>query len=312
MSSKPRMWSAWPCVNRMASSRPSPTRSACWRKSGVVSMTTFCPLRESSIEGRNRLSRGSFERHTRHVQPSVGTPMDVPEPRTVIVSGAEGMMKAPESTVTRYRVTAPGILGARLGFSFRRLCRNRLIDLQVGHLQLAEEVQEEVVFFRRKIAFGFFVQSVEHVNQLACGLGIDHRLAGAGVGVSAEHHCCVAPQHSDKIFECGNTFWRLRRGRSGRCLCCLGRCGWALWGFLLRFPLYFLGNFLAQFALRGKRTPVDNAKRIFLLMVGQGTFLSYVTPFQSITGCQFESSRGAGQERGALVKGVWGTVKWIV
>src|SRR6266581_3386262 len=185
MSSKPRMWSAWPCVNRMASSRPSPTRSACWRKSGVVSMTTFCPLRESSIEGRNRLSRGSSERHTRHGQPSVGTPMDVPEPRTVIVSGAEGMVKAPESTVTRYRVTAPGILGARLGFSFRRLCRNRLIDLQVGHLQLAEEVQEEVVFFRCKIAFGFFVQGVEHVNQLACGLGINHRLAGAWVGGAA-------------------------------------------------------------------------------------------------------------------------------
>src|SRR5260370_28369483 len=257
MSSNPRMWSAWPCVNRMASSRWSPTRNACWRKSGVVSMTTFCPLRESSIEGRNRLSRGSFERQTRHGQLSVGRHMDVPEPRTVIVSGAEGMVKAPESTVTRYRVTAPGILGARLGFSFRRLCRNRLIDLQVGHLQFAEEVQEEVVFFRRKIAFGFFVQGVEHVNQLARGLGINDRLAGAWVGISAENHRRVAPEHSNKIFECRHTFWRLRRRWSGRCLCCLGGGRRAPCCFLLRLPRDFLGDLLRAISLITTRQPGD-------------------------------------------------------
>ena len=76
-----------------------PERSACWRKSGVVSMTTFCPLRESSREGRSRLSRGSFELQTRQWQPSVGTPMDVPDPRIVILSGAEGMvMKEPKAS----------------------------------------------------------------------------------------------------------------------------------------------------------------------------------------------------------------------
>jgi len=30
-----------------------------------------------------RLSRGSLEVHTEHLQPIVGTPMEVPEPRTV-------------------------------------------------------------------------------------------------------------------------------------------------------------------------------------------------------------------------------------
>src|SRR5438067_1270894 len=46
-------------------------------------MTTFCPLRESKTEVRMRLSRGSFEVQTGQRHPMVGTPMEVPEPRTV-------------------------------------------------------------------------------------------------------------------------------------------------------------------------------------------------------------------------------------
>src|SRR5579859_3213814 len=68
-----------------------PARRACWRKSGVVSMTTFWPLRERSREGRRRLSRGSLEVHTGHWQPRDGTPIEVPEPRTVSLSGFPDM-----------------------------------------------------------------------------------------------------------------------------------------------------------------------------------------------------------------------------
>lgn len=46
-------------------------------------MTTFLPPAERSTDERVRRSRGFDDRQTRHSQPSVGTPIDVPEPRTV-------------------------------------------------------------------------------------------------------------------------------------------------------------------------------------------------------------------------------------
>src|SRR5438105_15094434 len=76
----------------MASRRSKPARIACWRKSGVVSMTTFWPSRDKRMEGRRRLSCGSVELQTRQGQPSVGTPIDVPEPRTVIFNGVRGIL----------------------------------------------------------------------------------------------------------------------------------------------------------------------------------------------------------------------------
>src|SRR4030095_6913347 len=60
-----------------------PARNAWVRKSGVVSISTFCPPRDSRTEVRIRLSRGSLEVHTAQRQPIVGTPIEVPEPRTV-------------------------------------------------------------------------------------------------------------------------------------------------------------------------------------------------------------------------------------
>src|SRR5712664_1926151 len=303
MSSKPRMWSAWPCVSKMASRRSSPTRSACWRKSGVVSITTFWPPREISREGRSLLSCGSFEWHTRQGHPSVGTPMDVPEPRTVIFSGAGGMVKALE---TNHHAepgrTAGRFLWAGLSLGFRGLGRNRLIDLQKGHLQLAQEVQEQVVFFRGEIAFGLVMQSVKHVNQLARGVGIDHRLAGARVSVRAEHHGSVAPEHSNEIFERGGTLRCLGRRWRSNCFCCLGGCGRNLRRLPLGFPLFFLDDFLAQFAFGGKRTAVDNAKRFFLFVVGQGTFLSDLSLVEFITGCQVASLRRVPFKSAMLVK----------
>src|SRR5713226_200090 len=123
----------------MASRRSSPTRSACWRKSGVVSITTFWRPREINREGRSLLSWGSLDLHTRQGHPSVGTPMEVPEPRTVTFSGAGGMVKAPKSIVTRsLNQTAGRCLGAALCLGFGGFGRNRLIDLQIGHLQFAQ------------------------------------------------------------------------------------------------------------------------------------------------------------------------------
>ena len=52
------------------------------------------------MEGRRRLSCGSVELQTRHGQPSVGTPIDVPEPRTVIFSGVRGILNEPEKSRT--------------------------------------------------------------------------------------------------------------------------------------------------------------------------------------------------------------------
>jgi hypothetical protein len=40
------------------------------------------------IEGRKRLSRGSFDWHTAQAHPIIGTPDEVPEPRNVIRAGS--------------------------------------------------------------------------------------------------------------------------------------------------------------------------------------------------------------------------------
>ncbi len=45
-------------------------------------MTTFCSLCLSSMDGRSLLSRGSPDVHTAQWHPSVGTPIDVPDPST--------------------------------------------------------------------------------------------------------------------------------------------------------------------------------------------------------------------------------------
>jgi hypothetical protein len=54
------------------------------------------------MEGRVLRSRGSGEVQTRQVQPSVGTPMDVPLPRIVI--SARWMKHAPNSMVSAAEV----------------------------------------------------------------------------------------------------------------------------------------------------------------------------------------------------------------
>src|SRR6267154_1852874 len=276
----------------MASRWSSATRSACWRKSGVVSITMFWPPREIKTEGRSLLSCGSADLHTRQGQPSVGTPMEVPEPRTVTFSGAGGMVKALKSIVNQSGLMRPGCcLGAALGFGFSSFGRNRLIDLQIRHLQFTQQIQEQSIFFGREIAIGLLVQSVEHVNQLARGLGIDHGLAGAWVSVGAKDHGGVASEHADEILEGSDALRSFRgRGRSNR-FGLLGRRGGNLRRLALGFPLFFLDDFLAQFPFGGEGAAVDYAKCFFRFVVGHSTFLSDLYHLQFITGCQPGSLR---------------------
>jgi hypothetical protein len=128
------------------------------------------------------------------------------------------------------------------------------------------------------------------------GLGIDHWLAGARVGVRAKDHGGVAPQHADEVLEGWETLGRFGWRRSSRCSCRFGRRDWSFRRLPLGFPLFFFNDFLAQFAFGGKRAPVDYAKRFFLFMVfmfGQGAFLSDLYLLQFITGCQIASLQRA-------------------
>jgi len=87
------------------------------------------------------LSCRSAELQTRQGQPSVGTPMEVPEPSTVIFSGALAILKELEKPP--HEAEPPGACSARFGFGLcRRLSRHRLVDLHVRHLELAEQVQK--------------------------------------------------------------------------------------------------------------------------------------------------------------------------
>src|SRR5215210_751616 len=82
-SSSPKMWSAWEWVKTMASTRGSPKRRACSRRSvGVSTRTTPSPI-SSFSPGRQRLFFGFGDWQTRHVQPITGIPVDVPLPSMV-------------------------------------------------------------------------------------------------------------------------------------------------------------------------------------------------------------------------------------
>ncbi len=169
----------------------------------------------------------------------------------------------------------------RTGLCFRLGCCLRgdgLVDLEIGHLQFAEKIEEQGVFFRREIALRLFVESVQHINQLAGGFGVDHRLAGARVGISAENHGGVAAEHADEILKCRGARGGSRRGRR-RSLggCFRGGRRRMNGGLAASFPLLLFDNFLAQLSLWGEGPAVDDAKCFFVLLVlvvGQSEFLS--------------------------------------
>lgn len=207
--------------------------------------------------------------------------MDVPEPSTVIFSGAWGMLRLLKLVRKPGRIRLSKdccFLRPSLGFCLRRgLCCYRLIDLEIGHFQFAKQIEEEAVFLGREVSLGFLVQGIEHVDQLMGGFRVDDGLAGARIGIGAEDHRRVAADHADEIFEwlrsLGKIGGRLRRGR-------LGSFGDRM-QLLLALGLAFLlfHRLFAGFTLGGKGTAVDNSERIFLLVIGQGN-----NPLQYLSG----------------------------
>src|SRR5438093_12994160 len=85
------------------------SRRACWRKSGVVSITTTRPSNSSMTEGRVRLSWGSEDLHTRQSQARVGTPVDVPVPRKVslISPSVHVVAQAPQNSSEAHTTHLP-------------------------------------------------------------------------------------------------------------------------------------------------------------------------------------------------------------
>src|SRR5204863_5017164 len=100
---------------------------------------------------------------------------------------------------------------ARFGLGLRGLSGERLIHLDVRQLQFAEQIEQNVVLLGREIAFGLFMERIEHINQFAGGVGVYHRLAGARVGVSAKDLGGVAADHANQIFESWRALRRFRR-----------------------------------------------------------------------------------------------------
>src|SRR5262245_6835986 len=180
-SSSPMMWSAWLWVKRMASTRVTPWVSACARKSVDVSTRIDCtasltvdrdcgPALVSSsikIDGRLRRSRGSVERHTRHSQPIIGTPWEVPVPGSVTLR-----FKNPLSA-TRRRHKA--------------------------HSQLVKHLLEHLALFCRQVTLGFLLQQLEDVNHLRrpfeVRLGL---LSGGRIGQVAEMNGRGTGQREDE------------------------------------------------------------------------------------------------------------------
>src|SRR5512135_650346 len=81
----PLTWSAWAWVNSTASIWGIFSLIACRRRSGDVSTRIYLPSVRTRIEARVRLSRGLAEEQTEQSQPTMGTPVDVPHPRIVII-----------------------------------------------------------------------------------------------------------------------------------------------------------------------------------------------------------------------------------
>src|SRR5512146_1202482 len=129
--------------------RRMPSRRACSRKSGVVSMSTVRPPYSTSTEGRVRWSRGSGELHTAQVHPIVGTPMDVPLPSTVSVAFI-AWSSSLGGGLRRLRPTADGVG-----------------HFHVGHAQLVQAVLDEMLFRGGQIALGLLREQFDGVNGLA-------------------------------------------------------------------------------------------------------------------------------------------------
>src|SRR5437660_958277 len=83
-----------------------PVATSCRRNSGAVSIRTLWVSMPTTIDGRERLSRGSVDVQTRQSQPIMGTPWLVPLPRMVTLSTDAGSPLVPPHD-TRHATATP-------------------------------------------------------------------------------------------------------------------------------------------------------------------------------------------------------------
>src|ERR1700741_2642340 len=130
----------------MASKRSRPTRRACWRKSGVLSIAGQQNRRAQAIIARVlRRADTTMARKRRHshggARPQHGKfyGRGSHDQRSYVTT------REPERCTTEF-------LRARLCFGLRSLClrlrRDRLADLKECHFQFADEVEEHALLIR--------------------------------------------------------------------------------------------------------------------------------------------------------------------
>ena len=93
-------------------------RNICNRKSGPQSMSIVVSPSSSNAEQRKRVSRGSDDVHTSHLQPTSGTPVDVPVPKNVSFMSYPIVLTSMESSTPNFSFTEATTAVANLMTSF--------------------------------------------------------------------------------------------------------------------------------------------------------------------------------------------------
>src|SRR5581483_517110 len=115
------------------------------------------------MDGRVRWSIGSVEWQTAQGHPSVGTPIDVPLPKTVSVAFISSFFDERVRDRTRRR----GLY----------LSGQRVRDLNVRHLHFVQRIRQQRVFLGREITLGLVTQKKERVDTLTRADNVNTRLA---------------------------------------------------------------------------------------------------------------------------------------
>ncbi len=140
------------------------------------------------MEGRRRLSRGSAEVQTSQWQPMVGTPTLVPEPSTVIASGA-----------------AFSFLGRGFGFLVG--------GLDEAEAEFGERVFEQALLFEGEVALGLFDEDGEGIDVMARDGKVALGLLFAFVdGHESEEHLGLGAERNDQKSKRRRGEWEGRLG----------------------------------------------------------------------------------------------------
>src|ERR1700691_4068096 len=137
-------------------------------------MSTTLPAYSIITEGRVRRSRRSAEWHTAQSQPRVGTPIEVPLPRTVSVAFI-------------FRPVRSSSAGSR-GNSRLWRTRQSIRHFYIRHAHFVEAVLQEVLLGRSQVAFGFFCDQRQRIDGLPRSNNIEARLLALLVHQSQLQH----------------------------------------------------------------------------------------------------------------------------